>query len=120
MTTYTLFKIKNGKRQKWLDWCHELEQRHEEVIVTLKEENLLRERCLLFGEGYNSYLLYMHTPANEDGKQPANLDKEINVKHFQIYDECLEKIPFSEVGYDISVAEIYARINRRTENKTHD
>ena len=38
MTTYMLTKIKPGRRQKWLDWCEELNRQKEVALITLKEE----------------------------------------------------------------------------------
>lgn len=103
MREYTLFKIKPGKRQVWLDWCAELmSSAKEEASITLKEEQLLRELCIVFGEGDESFVVYHHIPEVGKEKLPANLSRELNVKHFQVFDECL--IPWKPrvLGYDIN------------------
>jgi len=49
MTELHLIKLafKPGMREKWLSWCNELRIRREEVLETLKNENVLLEACFL-------------------------------------------------------------------------
>ena len=49
------FKIKEGKKQLWLDWCEELKRRKNEVIETLKNETVISEACFLSENGEEVY-----------------------------------------------------------------
>jgi hypothetical protein len=39
--------FKPGMREKWLSWCIELKTRKDEVLETLRNENVLLEACFL-------------------------------------------------------------------------
>ncbi len=41
------FKIKLGKKQKWINWCAELKERKDEVAQTLRNEGVISEACFL-------------------------------------------------------------------------
>ena len=100
MKPYTLYRIKEGKRQVWLDWCSEIMASHyDEGAETLQEEDLLREMCIIFGDA-ESYCLYIHTPLPGQAKKPAT-ERDLNKKHFEKMDECLERIRPKVIGYDI-------------------
>ncbi|MCC7356990.1 hypothetical protein IT408_00580 [Candidatus Uhrbacteria bacterium] len=102
-TTYMLCKIKPGKRQVWLDWCKEMMEKHyTEASETLVEEDLVRERNFIFGEGDDSYVLYLHTPVEGKVKKPFNPTRELNQEHFRKFHECLEKVKPCVPGYDVS------------------
>ena len=103
MTKYTLWKVKPGKRQTWEDWCGRVMSEHQkEAIVTLIEEDLIRESCVLFGSGDESYVLYKHTTKEGCEKKPMNLDRELNRIHKQLLSECLEKVELTP-GYALKV-----------------
>ena len=101
MVNYKLYKIRPGKRQVWLDWCNHLTTIHrDEAIETLAEENLLHEMCLVFGEG-DGFVLYRQETLSGRDRRLANMDRELNRKHFEVFDECLIPIrPLTE-GYDL-------------------
>ena len=101
-----LYKIKRGKRALWEGWCNELSTTHrKEAIETLAEENLLFEKCVIFGTGDNSYSLLMHEVA-QGGVRPTNTNRKLNVKHRAVLSECLERIAAATVtGYEISSGE---------------
>ncbi|MEK7453141.1 MAG: DUF6176 family protein [Patescibacteria group bacterium] len=99
---YRLYKIKPGKRDVWLNWCKEVIDHHlHEAIVTLKEEGLVHESCMIFGSGDDSYVLYKHQPAEGKKKKKANFDRELNKKHFEKFYECLEKVEGLIDGYTL-------------------
>ena len=101
---YRLYKIKPEKRHIWLDWCKEVMEHHtEEAITTLKEEDLIHESCIIFGDESNGYVLYKHKPAEGKKKKKANFERELNKKHFEKFYECLEKVEGQEDGYTLDV-----------------
>jgi hypothetical protein len=111
MTTYTLWKIKPGKRVIWQEWCSEvLEKHYQEAINSIIEEDLIQERCILFGEGDDSFLLYKHETAVGKEKKPWNKNRKINHKHFELFHDCLERIPGDPVvGYDLKVIDSHRK-----------
>jgi len=103
---YSLAKIKKGKRQVWEDWCRKLMTDHyEEGVFSLTEEDLVRERCFIFGKGDDSYVLYQHQTVVGKKKKPFNPDRKLNQEHFAKLLECLESIDGGVVinGYDFIV-----------------
>lgn len=104
MGKYMLLKIKPGKRDLWLGWCDELMTMHKvESLITLEEECLIQERCLIFGEGDNSYVVYKHLSEIGKNKKTADMSRDLNVKHFKMFHECLEKVKGGMiVGYDFN------------------
>lgn len=104
MIIYTLLKIKPGKREVWLDWCREVMEKHyEEAVDTIIEENLIHERCLIFGAGDESFVLYKHQSVEGKEKLPFNPDIELNRIHASKFRECLELISTGTDGYDLKV-----------------
>ncbi len=102
-----LCKVKKGKRQLWENWCLELATTHkEESILSLVEEDLIRERCIIFEIGDDSYVLYEHQSLEGKEKKPYNPNRELNQKHNRIFHECLERVKETPViGYDLQVGE---------------
>jgi hypothetical protein len=98
---YSLFKVKQGKRAEWAAWCAYLMEHYDEAAATLVEEDLVHEMCQFFEKDGETYVVYRHEPRAGKVKKPANMEKEINKKHFEHFYACLEKIPFSAEGYDI-------------------
>lgn len=104
MVKYMLCKINPHKRNVWLDWCNVLMTvSRDEATETLVEEDLLREMCLIFGQGDDSYVLYRHESLPDKEKKPANMGRALNRKHFEVFRECLTPIDPQTVGYDIVV-----------------
>lgn len=104
MTKYTLFKLKEGKKQVWLDWCLELNAQKEEALETLEEENLIQEKCVV----YDNYVFYKHTTVEGKEKLPFNPNNPLNLKHDATMRECLEKVMILNMsgkelpGYDFN------------------
>lgn len=97
---YNLYKIKKGKKKVWINWCNEIMGRlNDTARNTLPEENLIRERCIVVGD----YVFFEQTPEEGLEKLFANMKKEINIKHFEIFDQCLTKVGEGRLGYDIQV-----------------
>ena len=104
MTKYKIFKIKKGKREIFKIFFYQsFVMRQEEAIKTLVEEDLINEKCIIFGKGDNSYVFYKHETISNREKKPMNLSREINRKHKEMLVECLEEVDDKVVGYDIEV-----------------
>jgi len=103
MTKCKIFRIKKGKRKIWENWCEEIMSRKEEAMETLREENLIQEKCIIFGTEDNSYVFYRHETVPGKEKLPMNLSREMNIKHKKIMEECLEEVEDKITGYDIEV-----------------
>lgn len=101
MKKYALFKIKEGKKEEWVRWCDELMSRKNEAILTLQEENLIKEWCVISGD----YVFCGYETVEGKEKLPMNKEREINQKHYQIFHECLETVEGEPaiIGYDIEV-----------------
>lgn len=81
-----LYKIKDGKLETWLEWGNLLETTYkEEAVETLKEEGVTTEAFGLFELNGENYTLGISMGEN----LPANLKKEINIKHKEVKKECL-------------------------------
>ncbi len=93
-----LFKIKEGKLEKWREWGKLLTTTHkEEAIDTLKEEGLSYEGFCVFeieGKHYTIAII-------EGEEKPTNMERELNQKHREIKKECLEKIGPIETVYEL-------------------
>ncbi|OGZ43841.1 MAG: hypothetical protein A3J55_00180 [Candidatus Ryanbacteria bacterium RIFCSPHIGHO2_02_FULL_45_17b] len=90
---YTIWKIKSGKLEVWKAWCHELmTTRYEEALITISEENLVHEKCVIFEKEGENYVIYTHGTVEGKAKKKANMDHAVNKKHFKIMKECLEYV----------------------------
>lgn len=94
MLKFALFKIKEGKREDWRNWCTELMRRKNEALKTLKQENSSREICILHGDYVFGISEYFAEP------QPTDMSIELNIEHRQRLRDCLEKVEH-EITYDI-------------------
>lgn len=95
-----ILKIKRGKRKTWVNWCKSVMTKHyAEATETMDEEDLLKEQCIVFDFGKESYLLYIHTTKKGKKKKPANLERALNRKHFKKFHECLKVMKRTEDGY---------------------
>jgi len=93
-----LFKIKEGKLDKWREWGKLLETTYkEEAIETLKEEGLSYESFCVFQINGEYYTFAM----TEGEHRPINMDRELNQKHKAIKRECLERIDSPENVYEL-------------------
>jgi len=62
MTEVRLTKVnmKQGQKQRWLDWCEEMKRRSSEVLETLKNEGMISESCFL-SEEENAIYYFMES-----------------------------------------------------------
>lgn len=100
-----LCKIKPEKTQVWLDWCNEINSKYKEAgLVSIIEENLILEKCTILNTQEGDYVIYEHETPGDTAKKPANMEKEMNVLHFQKFHECLEIIKAKNIpGYVFEV-----------------
>ncbi|MBI3337117.1 MAG: hypothetical protein HY005_00635 [Candidatus Staskawiczbacteria bacterium] len=93
-----LFKIKEGKLDKWFEWGKLLTTKYrEEAIETLKEEGLNYEAFCVFKIEEEYYTISMI----EGEEKPTNMDRELNQKHKETKKECLEYIGPIEKVYEL-------------------
>lgn len=93
-----LFRIKEGKLEKWKEWGNLLMTKYkEEAIETLQEEGLIYEGFCIFEVDGQYYTLGMV----EGEEKPTNMERELNIKHRAMKKECLEKMGSVEEVYEI-------------------
>ncbi len=86
---HTVFKIKEGMQNDWKSWCSFLHDRQLEAEETMREENCVYERSLMYERDGNYYMV---GTADFDGSpKKANLDVELNVQHQKAKQDCLGK-----------------------------
>ncbi len=49
------FRVKQGQKKAWLEWCEELKRRENEVLVTLRNEGVISEACFFSDDGETVY-----------------------------------------------------------------
>ena len=83
-------KIRDGKKQKWLDWCEESKRRYNEVLETLKYEGMISESCF-FSEEENAIYYFMES---DDFKKVYDAFRHstfpIDKEHWAIQEETLD------------------------------
>ncbi len=96
-----LFRVRPNKLNVWLEWVTELNNRKDEVVITLREENSTREFATLFTIDGQSYI-YM---AMDFAGEPVvtNLERELNQTHRAKLSECLEFVDKGELLYDFKI-----------------
>lgn len=98
MEKTVLFLVKEGKWDKWKDWCHELATTlQSEALLTLEEEKVLQELAVGFMVDDKHYVLGFM----EGDCLPANLERELNQRHQAMRAECLEKVSDGELLYNL-------------------
>jgi hypothetical protein len=86
---HTIFKVIEGKQNDWKSWCEFLYSHQQEVEATMREENCVYERCILYERGGSYYVV---GTADFDGDpQRANLEVDLNVQHQKAKRDCLGK-----------------------------
>ncbi|MFO0704403.1 MAG: DUF6176 family protein [Candidatus Andersenbacteria bacterium] len=99
----SLFKIKKGKLEAWLNWCKLLHTTYrKDAIRTLSEEGLTHEGFGIFKLNEEHYTIGFSVGEN----LPANMNKEINQKHRAMKKECLEKIGPVELNYELATGSL--------------
>jgi hypothetical protein len=95
-----LFRLKEGKAKQWMQWCSQLEHDLKvEAIETLREESISEELCMLVRVDGAPYVLGFVA----GDSLPANLSRELNTKHQQMKEECLEYENTPDVLYHLEV-----------------
>lgn len=85
-------KIKEGKKQLWLDWCEELKRRKDEVIETLKNETVVSESCFLSEDGEHVYYFVETTDMEKSQAAFKNSTFKIDLEHRERRVASLDKI----------------------------
>ncbi len=49
------FRVKQGQKETWLEWCEELKRREKEVLETLRNEGVISEACFFSDDGESAY-----------------------------------------------------------------
>ncbi len=102
-----IFKVREGKLEKWKGWMRELDTtRRKEALETFEFENITRETFVLF-KGINGEHYVLGLNETKDPSQilgPSDKNIPINFEHTAIKKECLE--PISEPG------EIFLDLNK--------
>jgi hypothetical protein len=100
MNKAVLFKIKPGKREQWEKWCLELSTTlKNDALATLHEEKLVQELAISFSINNEDFLLGYAEGEN----LPANIEKEINMKHKKMKEECLERVSDANILYHFKI-----------------
>lgn len=84
---HVVFKVKEGKQDDWRSWCQVLCERQTEAEETMKEENCVYERSVMFERDGNYYMVGTVGFSGEPKK--ANLDVALNVQHQKSKGDCL-------------------------------
>ena len=93
-----IFRVKQGRFDQWRAWCNELQTSlREDALDSLRQEQVYQEAAFLFEIKGEHYVLGFM-----DGESlPGDMTKEVNIKHKQMKEECLEYISNIEVLYNI-------------------
>lgn len=83
-----------------------MEKHHREGVESIIEEDLIHERCLIFGQGDDSYVVYKHQSPEGKVKKPFNPERDLNQIHDKKFHECLERIGTGVVGYDLKASDL--------------
>lgn len=86
---HTLFKVVEGKQDDWKSWCEYLCNHRLEAEETLREENCVYERSIMYErDGF----YYVVGTADFDGDpRKSNLNVRLNVQHQNARRDCLSK-----------------------------
>ena len=91
-----LFKLKKGKETQWREWSSYLNAHWQEVKETLEQEHVAQELCVLFDGFVLMGMEWFDYPVQSD-------DRELNVKHRAMVEECLERIGSGEEIYKFTL-----------------
>lgn len=96
MRKASCFKVKENKKKQWLEWCEELETvSKSEAIDSLKSEGVQQEACFSVLIDSSMYIIGFSEGVCKD----ADMSLEVNKKHKEKKEECLEYISPAEVLY---------------------
>jgi hypothetical protein len=86
------FKIKEGKKELWFDWCEELKRRKDEVLETLKNETVVSEACFLSENGTHVYYFIETKDIEKSQSAVKNSTFKIDAEHKEKRIASLDKI----------------------------
>lgn len=100
-TQVVLCRIKEGKLEKWKAWTTQLQSAsRSQAVETLRDEKIIEELAIIFEIKREFYVLGFA----EGEMLPADMSREINKKHKQMREECLEFINNGEVLYHLKLS----------------
>jgi len=86
---HVLFKIVKGKENYWRSWCGYLCNVHVEAKDTMREENCVYERSIMYERNGDYYVV--GTSEFDGNQKKANLEIRLNVEHQNAKTDCLGK-----------------------------
>jgi len=84
---HVLFKVREGKENTWRKWCDYLCAHETESKETMRAENCVYERSVMYGRDGEYYVV--GTAFFEGEPKKADLNIEINKLHSKAKEECL-------------------------------
>lgn len=85
----TRFRVKPGKSKKVDEWLEFLNENMEGVLLTLEREKMFVET--IFREELDGCeYLYWYSVQGENGESVETSDHEIDKKHLEYWDECID------------------------------
>ena len=97
-----IYKIKKGKKDKFLAWANKLRTAYrDEVIKSLEEERVEREFVGVFEIEGNDYAIGFVLGEN----MLPSTQTELNLKHKEVLKDCMEAPINVEIVYDFSASE---------------
>jgi len=84
------FKIKPGKKEAWLKWIGEMKRREEEVIETLKNEDVISESCFMSENNQFIYYFMEVEDFERMNKKFKDSQRPIDTEHKKVFNDCLE------------------------------
>ena len=85
---HVLFKVIEGKHNDWKSWCKFLCDRQQEAEETMREENCVYERSVMYERDGDYYVV---GTADFKGNPKKALDVKLNVQHQKAKRDCLSK-----------------------------
>ncbi|HMA78243.1 MAG TPA: DUF6176 family protein [Candidatus Paceibacterota bacterium] len=96
---HVLFKIRPGKESAWKAWGDYLHQQETQVVKTLKQENCVYERSVIFVCGGETFMV---GSMEFDGQpEQANMSAALNIEHKRVKGECLQALAKFEGEYHL-------------------
>lgn len=93
---YKFFRVKKGKLQKLIDWARYLSSVERDVIDTLNEEGVAEELIRIIHIDDSDYALALQEVVIS-ARRPADMGKELNRRHRETLEDCLEEIESEEL-----------------------
>lgn len=106
----TRFRVKKGKTEQVDEWLKFLNENIKDVLITLEGEKMFVEtifREQLNGDEY----LYWYSIQDEDGQEVEYSNHEIDKKHLEYWDECIDET-FRPVDLQTEVVMIPEKVRK--------